>query len=200
MRVGEFGDVIVDRVAVLEVGHTWDGDERNEKATVRIEVGREVLVLVDAPYFGDPVPEGKEWHPRLWEFEVVELFLAEGRGSDSRYWELELGPHGHYLALAFDGYRERKEGQLSLDVSAERYRQGDAERWRGRAIIPREWVATSGYCNAYMIHGSGQREYCAAHPVQKGLYPGPDFHRLAHFEPLQWASRRPDVAEGTQKP
>ena len=40
----------------------------------------------------------------LWEYDVVECFVV---GADGRYFELELGAGGHYLALAFDAPRRR---------------------------------------------------------------------------------------------
>ena len=54
-------------------------------------------------------PEGPAgFTERLWEWDVVELFLmSEGEAASEapRYVEIELGAGGHWLALAFKGRR-----------------------------------------------------------------------------------------------
>lgn len=107
----------------------------------------------------------------------MELFIL---GSEERYLEVELGPHGHYLVLALAGRRNVVKSGLQLDYEASL----EDARWRGRARIPWAFLPPApSRCNAYHIHGVGSaRRYLAAFPV-----PGerPDFHRLDCFAPFE---------------
>ncbi|HXV76610.1 MAG TPA: hypothetical protein VD788_09850, partial [Candidatus Polarisedimenticolaceae bacterium] len=108
-------------------------------------------------------------------FEVVELFLA---GPGATCLELELGPHGHYLALLLSGPRRPLDRVIALAPRIERAgRQWRAEVELPSAIVPRPIVAW----NAYAMHGAGaRRRFLAVAPV-----PGdrPDFHRPDRFVP-----------------
>jgi len=132
---------------------------------------------VDAPFHGDPPPAAAPGPvDRLWDYEVVELFLL---GEDERYLEIELGPGGHHLVLALAGRRELVASGLPLDFAA----HIDGARWSGRASLPLHRLPPGlRAANAYAIHGTGPaRRHLAAHPVPGPL---PDFHRLDAFPPL----------------
>ena len=64
----------------LELASTWDGQPArdSERATLTLSATPDALhIAVDAPYHGDPPPPGAPgpcW--RLWEHEVVELFIV----------------------------------------------------------------------------------------------------------------------------
>ncbi len=166
---------------VFLIDKTWDGRAVEPAEAGRVELvsrGEEVSVLVDAPFHGDPPPPGPPGATdRLWEHEVVEVFLL---GRDERYLEIELGPHGHHLALELRGVRRVVRSRLPLGYES----RIEGARWRGAATFPRTWLpAGLERGNAYAIHGAGSsRRHLAAHPV-----PGdaPDFHRLACFGPLR---------------
>jgi len=164
---------------ILSVGHTWSGQPLpTPAAALTLSAQPDALrVDVEAPYHGDPRPSGPPgafW--KLWEHEVVELFLL---GDDERYLELELGPHGHHLALQLHGARSTVAHSMPLAFDA--HIAGD--RWRGRATVPRRWLPPGTLrANAYAIHGlPGARVYSAWAPVPG---PQPDFHRLSCFRPL----------------
>lgn len=171
------------------IGRTWDGVALSEGAVAVVEVD-ERGVTVEAMGFGDPPPElppGR--HARLWEHEVVEVFLAEGRTSDSRYVEVEVGPHGHWLVLAFEGERRLVSG-CEDRVLGYRVEPGAHGWWRGRLELEPGWwgevVRRAVFGNAYAVHGflgSGveARRFCASHPAPAGQA-RPDFHRLEGFE------------------
>jgi hypothetical protein len=167
----------------LEVASTWDGEElpADERVVLDLALGEASLrVEVSAPFHGDPAPSGPPGPTdRLWEREVVELFLL---GTDERYLELELGPYGHHLVLRLRGRRRIEEQGLPLAYAVERV----GARWHGRARLPALWLPPGLVaCNAYAIHGVGAaRRHCAAFPVPG---PAPDFHRLERFGPLPWA-------------
>ena len=169
--------------AELTIERTWDGEpaRTDECARIVLDLSEAGLdVEVDAPFHGDPPPSAPVGSTdRLWEYEVVELFLL---GEDERYLELELGPHGHYLALALRGPRHVEESGLAIRYEARR----EASRWTGRATVLASQLPPALHAsNAYAIHGQGSaRRYLAAHPV-----PGtePDFHRLHFFQPLAWS-------------
>ena len=163
----------------LLIDRLWDGKQAwaLERAEVTFSIGAEGLRLeVAAMFHGDPAPalppgriEG------LWDYEVVELFLANEAGH---YLELELGPHGHYLALRFAGVRHLVSQDLTLSYLAEI----SGERWRGVASAPLSILpAGADRANAYAIHGQGpDRRYLAAHAVPG---PRPDFHQPQFFQP-----------------
>ena len=165
----------------LQVSDLWDGTPARpaDRIELYIEPDLEVWLLrVSAPFYDDPPPDapaGATWG--LWEHEVVEWFIA-GPGED--YLELELGPHGHHLALRLSGIREVIERELPLSYTTTR---GD-ERWCGEARIPASWLPPGPWrVNAYGIHGVNEaRTYLAAYPTGGEV---PDFHRLESFRPLR---------------
>lgn len=163
----------------FEIGSTWDGHPvgSDEAARVALVLGDRIELRVDAAYHGDPAP-GVAPGPvaRLWEHEVVELFLL---GRSEVYLEVELGPHGHHLGLWLEGRRRVLREGLPIDFAA---RIGGG-RWQGVATLSRRWLPPGAWAaNAYAIHGTGRgRRYLAAFPA-----PGdaPDFHRLERFPAL----------------
>lgn len=166
----------------LRVSFSWDGKPLPEaeiaEVTCFLENG-ELTVLVDAPYFDDPRPSEQPGSTdKLWEHEVVELFLL---GRREHYLEIELGPHGHYLVLGLKGRRKVVRKGMAIRYETEKL----ADRWRGVALVPLSYLPPEvGRANAYAIHGTGQaRLYRAAFPVPGK---GPDFHRLELFRKIDW--------------
>lgn len=161
----------------LEIASLWDGRpaRRDERVRVTAAVeGGDLVIGIDAPHHGDPPPPAAPGRREgLWEYEVVELFLAERSG---RYLELEFGPAGHWLALAFAAPRRRERDDIAVAYAA----RTAAGRWRGRArVAAADLPATPWTLNAYAVHGVGAaRRYLAWAPV-----PGaePDFHRPDRF-------------------
>ncbi|MCO4748130.1 MAG: hypothetical protein KC912_25270 [Proteobacteria bacterium] len=164
----------------LAIDKTWDGHAipRAEQASVRLYLRPDALIVeVSAPFHRDPKPSapvGPTW--KLWEHEVVELFLV---GENDRYTEIELGPHGHHLVLRLEGERNIVEQQLPIGFAT----RIDGTRWTGVARIPlahlpaRPWRG-----NAFAIHGvGGQRRYLVATALGTAQ---PDFHCISGFEAL----------------
>ena len=172
-----------DRMAWrFEIERTWAGEPLEVSATVYVDF---YGVRVDAPFFGQDVrPEGHGRHPRLWEHEVVEVFLAEGRDDTSPYIEIEVGPFGHWLVLGFTGYRRA----VPLDevvVGYDAVIEGD--RWRGHLKLESTWwhevLERSRHGNAFAIHQLSTRRYCAAFGPDEGR--PPDFHHLGTYRTLR---------------
>ncbi|MEZ4321987.1 MAG: hypothetical protein R3F61_31235 [Myxococcota bacterium] len=170
--------------AIVEVGFTWDGIPipPEERVRLALQPERDALALeVEAPLHGDPLPSGPPGPtPGLWDYEVVELFVAglAPAGKPVPYLEVELGPHGHHLVLDLMGVRNPVRTELPIEYVVRR--MGD--RWHGSARIPwRLLPARPARFNAYAIHGTGaSRRYLAMTPVPG---PHPDFHRLERFSP-----------------
>lgn len=168
-------------VATLAIASLWDGApcREDERATVTVErvPDGSLLIHIDAPMHGDPPPAGEPGSTdKLWEHEVVELFVL---GDGERYTEIEVGPHGHFLVLRFEGPRANGTSGHPLEVSMSR----GAERWTATARLDAGLVPAGELRgNAYAIHGIGEgRRYLAWTPVPG---PHPDFHRIAMFAPL----------------
>jgi hypothetical protein len=165
----------------LVIAQTWDAQPIDESEQVVVTLARrrdDLVVEVDAPYHGDPRPTVAPGRlDRLWEYEVVELFLA---GADERYLELEVGPHGHYLVLQLAGRRHVERRALLAQFEAVL----SGHRWRGTARLPVAYLPPDVVRgNAYAMHDVGpNRRYLAAFPV-----PGerPDFHALDRFGPVE---------------
>tara|TARA_B110000037_G_scaffold217573_1_gene278934 strand:- start:20 stop:535 length:516 start_codon:yes stop_codon:yes gene_type:complete len=159
----------------------WDGTPGEPGEGARIKVSRDgslMRIEVEATLYSDPEPPTQPGPcDGLWEYEVVELFIA---GLGDEYLEIELGPHGHYLILGLKGERNIVERCLMVD-----YRTVHAHgRWRGVGFMHLTLLPKGPHrVNAYSIHGSGdKRRYSAWRPV-----PGdePDFHQLDSFERIR---------------
>jgi hypothetical protein len=161
----------------LRIASTWNGEpaSREEEVSVRMWLeGMDLRVEVEACYWGDPWPTRPPGRvDRLWEHEVVELFLL---GDDQRYIEIEMGPHGHYLVLRLEGRRQVEARALLMEYQARIVRG----RWSASAHLPQSVLpANVRRGNAYAMHGVGvERRYLAAFPVPGSA---PDFHRLDCF-------------------
>ena len=164
----------------MQIQGLWNGTPVTEADRIEliVEPGPVSWCLkVDAPFYGDPpphAPAGPTW--ALWEHEVVEWFIA---GPGEEYLEIELGPHGHHLALQLSGIRQVRERELPLSFEAELR----GNRWRGEASFPIAWLPEGPWrVNAYGIHGVGsERTYLAAYPTGGEA---PDFHQLDSFQAL----------------
>lgn len=163
---------------MIRIASTWDGTPLPDGAVATVEArlhdGR-LHLRIDAPFHDDPPPPHAPGPtPKLWEHEVVELFVL---GPGERYTEIEVGPHGHHLVLRLEGVRRAVASGLPLEV---RGLARDGGRWQAEAVLdaallpPRPWRL-----NAYRIHGVGAaRRYLAFQPAPG---PAPDFHRLEAF-------------------
>lgn len=165
----------------LVIATLWDGSPAlaEERAELWLGVRDSAWrVAVDAPFFDDPpppVPTGSA--PRLWEHEVVELFVF---GAGERYLELELGPHGHHLLLELDGVRNPVRRHTALDYAPRR----TSGRWSAVIDLPLSLVPPGAACvNAHAVHGTGSvRRYSSCAPC-----PGarPNFHAKNAALPLE---------------
>jgi hypothetical protein len=160
---------------VIPIDHTWDGEPVRDRAVLALSPTPEALIATwVAPFHADPPPNGPPGPTdRLWEREVVELFLA---GPGPAYVEIEVGPHGHHLVLHLADVRRPAATLLPLDVETRR-----SDRvWAGRAAIPWSWLPPGAdRLNAYRIHGPPEARRYLAHGPLPG--PAPDFHQPARF-------------------
>ena len=165
--------------AQLLVASTWYGDPIGPEEQVRIlltHAAQHLRIDVDAPYYGDPAPAGSPGScDGLWEFEVVEVFV---KGPGTRYLELEMGPHGHFLALSFSAQRQEIGRGYDLCYQVD-LTEG---RWSGQLMVPDHLLPSPPWeVNAYAIHGGRERRrYLAAFPGEGR----PDFHQLKWFRPV----------------
>src|SRR5690606_9417874 len=147
----------------LAIRHTWSGQALPSEEHAWLRVRRDHLDLClrwDVPFYRDPPPAGASGrYEGLWNHEVVECFLAVP--ETGQYLELEFGPHGHWLALEFESYRQRRG---NLDVRDFIW-QCTAQRWYGSAAIALSPLVSSVKTgNAYLIHGAPNRRcHHAAH-------------------------------------
>ncbi len=164
----------------LLIDRLWDGEQgwASERSEVFFTLEANTLAVeIKAGFHGDPAPNLAAGRADgLWNYEVIELFLANAAGH---YLELEFGPHGHYLALQFSEIRRPNPLLIPMSFQTEI----SAATWRGTAKIAVSYLP-SQLClaNAYAIHGQGQnRRYLAAFPVPG---PRPDFHQPQFFKPF----------------
>jgi hypothetical protein len=171
----------------LEIARRWDGAPLPAlRASVSLSAERDGLwVEAGMAHARTPripaAPRGARVEG-LWEFDVVECFVV---GADGRYFELELGAGGHYLALAFAAPR-RCADDFARQSLAVQWRS-DAQGWRARCRVPRAWLSEPvARANAFAI---ADGEFAVHTPVGGAQ---PDFHRPHAFPELRvpdWESR-----------
>jgi hypothetical protein len=123
----------------------------------------------------------------LWEYDVVECFLA---GAAGRYLEVELGAGGHFLVLSFSAPRVRADAHEGLRPVLEF--ASDAAGWRARIVL--DWALVPPgleALNAYVIASGAHLAYA---PLPGGA---PDFHQPARF-PRAALDHRPRVPDARE--
>ncbi len=161
----------------MEIDQTWDGQSIGKDQVVHLlleVVGDTLRLEVNAPFHDDPPPSGPPGATdRLWEHEVVEVFIA---GAGREYIEIELGPHGHHLVIQLQDIRQPSASLIPIRYQA----TPRAPRWTGQAVIPLCLLPGGPHrINATAIHGCGpDRAY-----LSMVRLPGdtPDFHQPACF-------------------
>lgn len=177
----------------LPIDHDFRGQLLPEphRGLVRLaRIGDELCIEVASPYFADPAPAAPVGATdRLWEHEVVEVFIAD---AAENYLEVELSPHGHQLVLELQGVRRVVRSQLPIRYVAriEQAVSGLAgaayARFYGEARVPWEYLpARALRVNAYAIHGAPAQRCYHAHSAPGGDVA--DFHKLGSFVPFQLA-------------
>jgi len=167
----------------LPIERAWDGAPCDVPLRAALELARAGDALAVRASLAQPGPPRAPDAPPgarvegLWEYDVVECFLA---GAGGRYFELELGAEGRWLALSFDAPRVGADAHeaLALDVA----HGASAGGWWAEVALPLA-LLPPGLCaaNAFAIAAG---RFLAHHPV-----PGrrPDFHQPAAFPPLRLA-------------
>jgi hypothetical protein len=111
----------------------------------------------------------------LWEYDVVECFLA---GAGGRYLEVELGAGGHFLVLSFSAPRVLSDAHEALALRVDF--ASDAHGWRSRVVLGPELVPGPLVAlNAFVIAGAAHLAYA---PLPGSA---PDFHQPARFPPAR---------------
>ncbi|KAK6056404.1 hypothetical protein COOONC_06091 [Cooperia oncophora] len=112
-------------------------------------------------------PIKSSFEGELWEYEVVEFFFANNR---DQYIEVEVGPHGHWLCLLFDGIRKpfNNGEELELEIS----NKFVGSMWHCEFEIPLAYLPGNiTKFNSFAIHGTGnERVYEALNPVTDGNF------------------------------
>jgi hypothetical protein len=189
-----------------KIASLWDGTKLPESEQVSVMVNIEMLeskeaclmIDVEAPFFNDvkPASDADMNLDGLWNFEVVEVFI---KGRHDKYIEIEMGPHGHFLILACDGYRQcftRRINPISYVAKI----SSDSSRWTAKMVCsiallppPTEIAGAEYSFNAYSIHNKpgvrnpqdhNDRVHAAVFVPLKaeGEYEIPDFHKLELFD------------------
>lgn len=168
----------------LRIDHAWDGSPVPARARVRVTLrplADALEIRCAARLFGADGPPGPPGPTeRLWEHEVVEVFVA---GPDGRYTEIELGPFGNHLVLQLASYRSPVASGLPMAYRSS-LRSGPTGRsWSGVARIARSLLPEGPHrVNAYAIQPTPDgRRYLAWSPPGGAA---PDFHRVESFRPL----------------
>jgi hypothetical protein len=170
-------------MVTLPVARHWSGEPLPpaQVAVVSLVHQREGLELFfDAPLWGDPSPPGPPGPTdQLWEYEVLELFLAgPGGPGEVPYVEFEVGPAGHYLALLLRGVRRVERQRMATEVEVRR----GGGRFSGRALLPTAWLPPTPWrVNATALRGTGAQRVFASHAPLPG--DRPDFHQPERFVP-----------------
>lgn len=193
-------DLAPGRPLALELVRAVDGRRPRRATTVELEASSELLVVRFDAESPDPWATIRERDGRLWEEEVVELFVAPGAGTPRRYFEIEINPLGTLFEAVVDSPAGDRRGMtvdrswncagLAAAVEIDR----EARRWRTRLELPWRALAADGAApqvlrmNLFRV----ERPRDGAPPEHSAWSPTfvdpADFHRPARFGVVRFLS------------
>lgn len=138
----------------------------------------------------NPALSGNDSQWGLWDWDVVELFLAPFRPTDGQfpcYLEFQVSPLNQYFEMMIFEPRKRFDRDFRLLGLRHSASILSEKRWTAELQIPLAplgWDGDPGslFGNAFSIQGKpGERNYWSLYlPPQTK----PDFHLPRHFQPL----------------
>ncbi|KAI6175906.1 Protein C33A12.3, isoform a [Aphelenchoides bicaudatus] len=175
----------------IKVHMNWHFERQNNQPHKRV-----IKVHIEAPLFDDPLPNDFCGHcADLYNYECVEFFFMNEKGH---YLEVEVGPHGHWLVLLFDGYQNCINKKTAEEIELDVENRIEFDTWICDFEIPLAFLpAAVTRFNAYALHGLGDdRHYEALGPVTDNSLKEPDFHRQVLKEYFVRIDTRRIIPEG----
>lgn len=144
----------------------------------------------------------KYHYPGLHNFEVVEVFIAGYQNQEdlpeNPYLEIQIGPHGHYMLVAFEREEdwETQNSSIKLDRAPTTWIDSTHSRWFSEIFVPSfllpapvcsvvdASLTVSWHVNVCAIHGPNESRRFLSHSTYISSIPIPNFHRLECFVPL----------------
>jgi hypothetical protein len=140
--------------------------------------GEKISFCISAPYYFNIPPDcppGPTW--RLWEYEVVEIFLVF---EAQKYLEIEVNPHGHYLILALDGIRKIKSAFIPAQIKARIDLSKQSYQIEGQLHSPLPLDQLKAL-NAYAIYQEKHHRVYASYHAIALENEAPNFHLIDRF-------------------
>ncbi len=182
-------DGVVDeawsRSAPVTFTTDWSGATTSTKTSVRFAWRKEALFVLfeleGAAINVDAERPKDVERKKLYEEDCVEVFLAPDASERARYYELEVGPLGHFLDVAVDRTHKPVKSDVEWSAKAEIGTKVDRANKRATievAIRAPEIVkalrkGTRLPLGLYRMEGKTARQYLAWSPTRT---PKPDFH------------------------
>lgn len=185
-KVTKLLDVEDLQVPLVPIPHGWRGEAIEPAPVYALVADPDRLWLVAArgcPGQSHPSGGCGEFIEGLWDYDVAELFLAGPCG----YLEFNLSPSGAWWCARFSSPRVRHNGMPRPQVVAHS-RAHTNGGWLAALGIPlndlrRESVFDEATrINVTMILGSPDPHFLSVSDLGDGK---PDFHRPAHFQPIE---------------
>lgn len=176
---------------------TWDTDTSGRKTSIvthaRFLWAKDALYVSfendGAGLFADATKPTSAERAKLYEEDCDELFLAPDAAQPKRYFEIELGPLGHFLDVSIDRTATPVKSDVawSSGVVSATTRDATARESVIEAKIPSSEITRSLVGGAklplglYRMEGKTKRAYLAWSPPRTGK---PDFHVPSAFGTL----------------
>lgn len=173
---------------------TWDTDWSGKKTSIvthaRVVWAKDALYTLfesdGAGLNADPAPRKDVDRPKLYGEDCVELFVGADPKEPRRYYEIEMGPLGHFLDLTVDRTVTPPKSDVawSSGVVVATTTDATAHSSTIEAKIPAKEIAAALVPGArlpfalYRMEGKSPRNYLAWSPTRT---PKPDFHVPSAF-------------------
>ena len=179
---GDDKDAVWSAASPASFDADWSG-KATGKTTVRAawDAGAlyAIFSLEGAGLATDRARDPKVEREKLWEEDCVELFVGPDAKTPARYYEIEVGPYGHFLDLAVDRAKKKSNVGWSGDLAIGT-KQDAAARTATIELAVRSPDVTRALKKGarlplalYRMEGKKPRLYLAWSPTRT---PKPDFH------------------------
>lgn len=135
--------------------------------------------LSGAGFFTDQAKPVKEERKALWQEDCVELFLTPDPNAPKRYFEVEIGPFGHFFDLSIDKENNKSDTAWSAGLKIGTARDENAKTALIEALLSAPDIVNvlkAGArlpMNLYRMEGKDPRNYLAWSPPRTKK---PNFH------------------------